>query len=180
MTLRIYIICRRRNGNKMIIGEPYNFAIIFDTVDGWNNDANFKNGILFFGINDTVFPTQFKVITLSTELWKVYRNLQNIVENKIIFNMKKEDAFKSIFRITYPENFDTDNDYRYLISPDEINDSGNFIFALRDGDDIRILSSSLEYDIENSTYFFDGIKVIEGYIKEKELEDMLSVLKDWI
>lgn len=164
----------------MIIGEPYNFAIIFDIVDRWNKDENFKNGILFFSINDTVFPKQFNVITLSTELRKVYGALQNIAENKGIFSMKKEDAFKSIFRITYPENFDTDNDYRYIISPDEINDSGNYIFALSDGENIRILASSLEYDIENSTYFFDGINVIEGYIKEKELDDMLSTLKDWI
>ena len=143
----------------MIVGNPDKFAIMVDVVDEWNYDESFNNGIMIFWINSIVFPQELQNITLNSDFIQCYKAIQNIAENNAIFSMDRDSAFKALYKLVYPEDWNIDSDYRFQISPQEFNDHNNFIFAVSDGKEIRILASSLIYDIEESTYILENIEI---------------------
>ena len=158
----------------MIVGNPDKFAIMVDIVDEWNYDDSFNNGIMIFWINSIVFPQELQNITLNSNFMYFYQAIQNIVENSTIFSMNRDDAFKALYKLVYSEDWDIDNDYRFQISPQEFNDHNNLIFAVSDGKEVRILASSLVYDIEESTCILENINIIESFITVEDLNKMLS------
>lgn len=54
----------------MIVGDPYRFAIDMQKIEEWNycEDNTFLNGVLLFFIDGTIFPTEIKTATLTSEL----------------------------------------------------------------------------------------------------------------
>ena len=54
----------------MIIGDPYKFAIDMQKIEEWNysGDNTFLNGVVLFSIDWTIFPTEIKTATLTSEL----------------------------------------------------------------------------------------------------------------
>ncbi|MBQ5446405.1 MAG: hypothetical protein IIT48_07055 [Lachnospiraceae bacterium] len=162
----------------MIVGNPDKFAIMLDVVDEWNIDDSFNNGIMIFWINAIMFPQELESVTLNSDFRWFYQSIQNIVENETIFDMETIDAFKSMYRLVYPENYDEDNDYRFQISPQEFNDHHNLVFAVSNGKDIRILASSLAYDFEESTCILENIDIKETFINNGYLKKMIDDIEN--
>lgn len=157
----------------MIVGNPDKFAIMIDVVEEWNIDDSFNNGIMIFWINSIMFPQELESVTLNSDFTKFYHSIQNIIKNDTIFDMETSDAFKTLYRLVYPESYDEDNYYRFQISPQEFNDHNNLVFAVSNGKDIRILASSLVYDFEESTCILENIDIIETVISDEYLKNMI-------
>lgn len=161
----------------MVIGNPYVFSIMFDVVYEWNHDTTFNNGLLFMSIDGKIFLSEPTTATLSVELPRLIENLKSPTENKEIFHMEKKEAFTYIYGLTFPSDWDIDNDYSYDITPNEFGDRNCFVFMVSSGDKIRILAASeLQYIKEESTHNLQDINVAEAYISKEELERMAEKL----
>ena len=86
----------------MIVGDPYRFAIDMQKIEEWNycEDNTFLNGVLLFFIDGTIFPTEIKTATLTSELMPLKTILENPVIDKQLFNMKKSTVYKGLHRVT--------------------------------------------------------------------------------
>lgn len=161
----------------MVVGNPDDFSIMFDVVDEWNSDTTFNNGLLFMSIDGKIFLSELTTATLNVELPQLIKNLKNPAENKEIFHMEKKEAFTYIYGLTFPSDWDMDNDYSYDITPNEFGDRDCFVFMVSNGDIIRILAASeLQYIEEESTHNLQDINVAETYISKEELERMVEKL----
>lgn len=163
----------------MIVGEPSLFSIFVDVVKEWNCDNSFNNGLLFVNINETIFPNKVIEATLNTELCELIQNFENVKENIDIFLMEKDKAFEYIYKLTFPDDYDVDNDYSYNVTPFVLWDNNYFVFMVRNGNEIRILASELQYIIEESVHNLQELKVEETYISVEKLQDMIEKLKSF-
>lgn len=163
----------------MVIGNPDVFSIMIDVVDDWNYDRSFNNGLLFMGINGNLLMPKTIVATLNTEIYTLLNNLKSPKKDEKIFNMEKKRAFKYIYSITFPDDYNLNNDYSYEITPNVFSDNNYFVFMVSNGEKIRILASSGEvtYDVENSTHDFQSVNVIEAYLTGDELKLLISKLE---
>lgn len=162
----------------MIIGNPYEFSIILDIVKEWNIDTSFCNGILFFSIAGELYPKEVFTSTLNYEIPILIDKLKNITIDNNIYNMKKEEAYISIYNITFPEDIRKENDYKYDISPQEFADSDYFVFAVSNGKDIRILAAKLKYISADSRHELENINVSEAYIEYRKLNEIILALEN--
>lgn len=161
----------------MVVGNPDIFSIMFDVVDEWNNDTTFNNGLLFMSIDGKIFLSELTTATLNVELPQLIENLKNPAENKKIFHMEKKEAFTHIYRLTFPGDWDMNNDYSYDITPNEFGDRDCYVFMVSNEDKIRILAASeLQYIKEESTHNLQDINVAETYLSKEELEGMVEKL----
>lgn len=160
----------------MILGNPYNFAILIEPIASWNIDDTFCNGLLFLFVNGDVFPKKIETATLRYEIELLKRNLSNLSVNRQIYNLPLQQAFAEIYNITFPENIDVDNDYRFDISPTSLADNNYFLFAVCDGVNIRILASKLDYEMKHSRHKLHDIHIDEVIISVNELEEIISGL----
>ena len=161
----------------MVVGNPDIFSVMFDVVDEWNNDTTFNNGLLFMSIDGKIFLNELTTATLNVELPQLIENLKNPAENKEVFHMEKKEAFTYIYGLTFPSDWDTDNDYRYDITPNEFGDRNCYVFMVSSEDKIRILAASgLQYIKEESTHNLQNINVTETYFSKEGLERMVEKL----
>ena len=161
----------------MVVGKPDIFSIMFDVVDEWNNDTTFNNGLLFMSIDGKIFLSELTTATLNVELPQLIENLKSPAENKEIFHMGKEEAFAHIYGLTFPSDWDMNNDYSYDITPNEFGDRDCYVFMVSSEDKIRILAASeLQYIKEESTHNLQDINVAETYLSKGELERMIEKL----
>lgn len=161
----------------MVVGKPDIFSIMFDVVDEWNNDTTFNNGLLFMSIDGKIFLSELTTATLNVELPQLIENLKSPAENKEIFHMEKEEAFAHIYGLTFPSDWDMNNDYSYDITPNEFGDRDCYVFMVSSEDKIRILAASeLQYIKEESTHNLQDINVAETYLSKGELERMVEKL----
>lgn len=162
----------------MILGNPYQFSITIDVVEKWNlKDAySFYNGILIFGIDGKIFPHRLVNATLGSEVPNLIRQFSHIPINKKLFNMKKKEAFLEIYHITHPEDVDIDDDYSYDVTPYSFGDINCFVFAVSNGEQVRILASCLEYRIEEGIHEMANIEITEAYISVDEMAEFVSKL----
>ncbi len=166
----------------MILGNPYKFAIIIQTIKQWNEnestDNPFCNGVLLFCIDGNIYTEKIITATLKTEVNVLLENLHTIYVNKEIYPMKKEKAFKKSYHIIFSEE-DANNSYRFDISPYCFLDSQYYIFAVSDGNNIRILASKLKYIKKYSTHKLKNINISEAIISMKELNDIIYKLENF-
>ena len=101
----------------MVIGDPYKFSIIFDRVDKWNMSINDNNGYLNLSIDSEIFPKKLINTIVNTSLFDIKNSLNNIPVDTSIYNMNTSEAFKTLYNLVYPVEFENDNDYRYELSP---------------------------------------------------------------
>lgn len=160
----------------MLLGDPYKFSIYFKSIQEWNLDETFCNGLLFFFVDGNYFPKKVNTATLKCEIPPLKEKLMNLTINERLYSMEKGQAFKEIYNITFPENWDVGNDYRYDISPQVFWDNHCFVFAVSDGVNVRILASSLNYVAENSRHELEAINVSESYITIEEVNIIASKL----
>lgn len=165
----------------MVVGNPDIFSIMFDVVDEWNYDKSFNNGLLFMSIDGKIFLSELTTATLNVELPQLIENLKSPAENKEIFYMEKKEAFTHIYGLTFPSDWDMNNDYSYDITPNEFGDRDCYVFMVSNEDKIRILAASeLQYIKEESTHNLQDINVAETYLSKEELEGMVEKLSMFV
>lgn len=160
----------------MIVGNPYKFSICIDTIKEWNIDRAFYNGVLFLCINGNLFPKKVVTATLSCEIPYLKKQFSNIAIDKQLYTMPKEEAFAEIYHITFPNHLNLDNDYRFDVSPLSFSDNHCFVFAVRNGEQVRILADALNYIVNDSIHELNNINVIETFITIDELNEIISNL----
>lgn len=161
----------------MILGNPYNFAIFTKTIKEWNMDNEFCNGVLFFCIDGKFFPNNIVTATLNYEIQQLKEKLKNLVDDEELYNMQKDKAFSIIYNMTFPENTDIDNDYRFDISPESFADENCYIFAVGNGKQIRIMATELYYNKEEARHDLRDIKISETFIANNDLNEMITKLE---
>lgn len=65
--------------NEMILGNPAQFAVMFEIVNEWNIDSSFNDDILIFSVDWKVYP-QNEIInaTLNFEIPNLKECMSNI------------------------------------------------------------------------------------------------------
>lgn len=160
----------------MVLGNPYKFAVLIDPIKSWNTDDTFCNGLLFLSVNGNIYPKEIETATLSYEIELLKHNLNNLTTDKWLYDLPPQQAFVEIYNITFPENIDIENDYRFDISPTTLSDNNYFIFAVRNDSNVRILASKLDYELANSRHKLQEISVNESIISVAELKEITSSL----
>lgn len=161
----------------MLLGDPYKFSVCFDVIKSWNTDDTFCNGVLFLCINGEIYPKEIVTATLRLEIETLRQKLSNIAFDKNLFQMAKEDAFREIYNITYPENIDFCNNYDFSISPSIFVDKNCFLFAVSDGSNVRILASQLDYVVAESRHNLSDITVSEAVLPTEEIDELVLGLE---
>ncbi len=163
----------------MLIGDPYKFAIIFDRVDAWNASLSDSNGYFSLCVDGKVFPEFAINSILSVSINDVRNSLVNIPADETIYDMDKDDAIKVLYQLVYPD-FDSDdeNDYRFLISTNDLTDNDYFIFAVGGKDRIRLLAAKLMYDFAESTHIFEKAEITDIVIEKEEINDIVCKIDE--
>lgn len=159
----------------MIIGDPYRFAFLLERIPQW--ESSHFNGLMFLLVNDNIYPKEVRTTTLCCELPELLdaqSALRNPVIDTALFRMETAECFRRIAEAVYPEDYEIDNDYRYLIPFQEINDSGFCVFAVSDGESVRILVGKREQGarsfVEETAIPMDEYRRIAEQLQEFEQE----------
>ena len=162
----------------MIIGNPYCFAVIFDVVECWNADKTFQNGILFLAINSEIFPKEIQSATLSCEFSELTDSMKNIPVDEKIFSMSKHKAYSELYYFGFAEYWDINNDYRYMISTPSFSDNDYLVFAVSNGEKVRILAGKPDYCKEESIHILEGAEITETFIDISDLNKITDKLSN--
>jgi len=165
----------------MIIGDPFKFSIITQVVEDWNDENNtFGNGVLMFSIDGRLFPDWIHNMTLKHNLPMLVEQLRDIPVDVQIYNMSKEEAYCIIYNLRFPD-WDADEgvseDYRFDVSPTEMQDCSCYVFAVSDGTSVRFLADCPEYIAEESRHDLSKLNVSEAVLTIEELEKVKSELE---
>lgn len=182
MISRICLICEKKGGEDIVVvGDPFRFAIIYETVECWNSNETFHNGLLFFSINSKLYPYSVDDFssTLASEIPMLVDSLKNIVVNKEMYNLKIVDAYTKLYNAAFPDDYDLPYEQRYFISPPTMAQFGYYIFAVTNSKKVRILASKLKYDKKNSTHKLNNIKIREVYVPCPDIDMIITRLNDW-
>lgn len=161
----------------MIIGDPYKFAILSGIIKEWNMDDTFCNGFLLFCVNGDIYPKEVVTATLRCEIEYLRQKLRNLTTDKRLYTLPPQQAFAEIYDITFPEDIYNDNNDCFDITPAALSDCNCFVFAVRDGVNIRILASKLTYETENSRHKLENISISETFLTAGELEEVIAGLE---
>lgn len=166
--------------NVMTFGNPHQFAVLAETIKGWNNDDTFCNGLLLFFVDGCIYPNEIVTATLRCEIEPLKQKLASPAIDKRLYDLPAQLAFSEIYNITFPDSIDAENDSRFDISPPSLSDHGCFLFSVSDGTNIRILASKLKYKPETSRHNLYDIAVSEAHIAASELNEIVIGLDDLI
>lgn len=160
----------------MILGNPDKFAILINAIKEWNEDETFYNGVLLFWVDGTLFPRELVTATLNCEIMPLKARLMNLTIDERLFRLPKGDAFKEIYNITFPEDFNINNNYCFDITPESFSDNHCYVFAVCNDEQVRIMAAELKYMIEDSRHDLKNISVSETFISNYELKEIVSKL----
>lgn len=160
--------------SKMLLGNPYNFAVYFEKIEEWNIDDVFCNGVLMFFLNGEIFPKKVIITPLNSERVNLKDCWKNIGTDTKLFSMPKLEAFRKIYDLTFPENTDIYNDYRFDITPLSFEEDSCHVFAVSNGDEVRILGAKLRYICEISRHDLKNCSVTETVIQYQEFCSIMS------
>lgn len=163
----------------MVLGNPYSFSILIETVKEWNIDNTFCNGILVFCADGIYYPSQIITAALKCEIRPLIQGLKNITVDAKLYSVKKNEAFAEIYNITFPSNWDTDNNSIFNISPLSFSDVDCYAFAVSNGKMIRIMLSNLNYIKAESRHDLKNNEVQEVYITIEELNKIIAGLEEY-
>lgn len=161
----------------MIVGNPNTFSILTMKIESWNQDDTFCNGLLVLSVDSNLFPGEYRAATLKYEVPELKEKLSRIEIDKEIFNMVKNKAFSVIYNLSYPREYDIENDFRFEISPSVLQDCHCFVFAVSNGEFVRFLAGQLEYIKEESRHNLNDIDVSETFISMVELNEIIAQLE---
>jgi hypothetical protein len=176
----------------MVIGNPYRFAFVVDLVPEWNMEGSLLgNGIFFVCIDGELFPKKIDCSSLTTVFAYFFgyadcekSALISMPVNDSLFKMDKRLAFTEMYKAMNPgildDNESDDSTYTYLVSNSmsEIQDRGAYIFAVSDGEMLRVLAGYVLPKMENGevSYFYVGRTIKEIFISVSEMNILIEKL----
>lgn len=160
----------------MILGNPYKFSVFISTIKEWNIDNEFCNGVLLFCIDGNIFPKKIVTATLKCEILLLKEKLKNLITNERLYNMRRDKAFAEIYNITFPEDISIDNDYRFDITPESFGDENCYVFAVSNGNEVRIMATKMNYNVEESRHELNNVDINETFIEIEDLNQIVSQL----
>lgn len=164
----------------MLSGDPNKFAVLLKAVDQWNCDQTFYNGVLILFVDGYMFPNEEIIVTtLAVGIPSLKKSLSDIAVDNILFNMEKTSLFRQLYDRVYPNDINADNDYRFLITPDEICDKGFFIFAVSNETHIKFTGARLDHDETASEYEFNDPVIRETVVPKEYINRIISDLDRW-
>ena len=165
----------------MIIGDPYKFALLFDKVKYWNASLADNNGFFALCIDGRLFPDEIENAVIPVAVRDVKAALSGIPVDEKIFDMDAKDAILILYDLVYPDydnEDDQDNDYRYLLSTNELVDDNYLVFSVEKERKIRILGTKAEYDFEEERDIFDNSVITEVILEKEEINKIISQLEE--
>ena len=133
----------------MVIGNTYKFGFIIERIREWEASATYQSGIVFLFLDNTIYPDTVRNTTLNVDLYHLTRDdspFMNPVIDPDLYELEKEQLFKTLYETAYPEDIEADNDYKYVWPLDEIGDAGFDIFSVSNGKKIKIFGAKLHID----------------------------------
>lgn len=178
----------------MVFGDPNNFGILIEKISIWSAENGYENGLFHFCIDGELYPPRAKVASLGSDVFYLSDDNALIslpVENEI-FSMDKKEAFFSMLRLMLPDLADPEVDvdesfvssYLYQASTPNLEEDSCYVFAVSNGQDVRILGAKLSELIENEAgeYFWEDkrdIQVKEAIINKSELISIVNQAKNY-
>ena len=159
----------------MVIGNPCKFGFIIERIREWEASATYQSGIVFLFLDNTIYPDTVRNTTLNVDLYHLTRDdspFMNPVIDPDLYELEKEQLFKTLYETAYPEDIEADNDYKYVWPLQEIGDAGFEIFSISNGKKIKIFGAKLRIDD------VDLLNMVE-----LDLDEYLSItneLKDYV
>ena len=159
----------------MVIGDPCKFGFIIERIREWEASATYQSGIVFLFLDNTIYPDTVRNTTLNFDLYHLTRDdspFMNPVIDPDLYELEKEQLFKTLYETAYPEDIEADNDYKYVWDLQEIGDAGFEIFSVSNGKKIKIFGAKLHIDD------VDLLNMVE-----LDLDEYLSIaneLKDYV
>ena len=133
----------------MVIGDPCKFGFIIERIREWEASATYQSGIVFLFLDNTIYPDTVRNTTLNVDLYHLTRDdspFMNPVIDPDLYELEKEQLFKTLYETAYPEDIEADNDYKYVWDLQEIGDAGFDIFSISNGKKIKIFGAKLHID----------------------------------
>ena len=133
----------------MVIGDSYKFGFIIERIREWEASGTYQSGIVFLFLDNTIYPDTVRNTTLNVDLYHLTRDdspFMNPVIDPDLYELEKEQLFKTLYETTYPEDIEADNDYKYVWPLQEIGDAGFEIFSVSNGKKIKIFGAKLHID----------------------------------
>ena len=133
----------------MVIGNTYKFGFIIERIREWEASATYQSGIVFLFLDNTIYPDTVRNTTLNVDLYHLTRDdspFMNPVIDPDLYELEKEQLFKTLYETAYPEDIEADNDYKYVWPLEEIGDAGFDIFSVSNGKKIKIFGAKLHID----------------------------------
>ena len=133
----------------MVIGNTYKFGFIIERIREWEASATYQSGIVFLFLDNTIYPDTVRNTTLNVDLYHLTRDdspFMNPVIDPDLYELEKEQLFKTLYETAYPEDIEADNDYKYVWPLQEIGDAGFDIFSISNGKKIKIFGAKLHID----------------------------------
>ena len=133
----------------MVIGDPCKFGFIIERIREWEASSTYQSGIVFLFLDNTIYPDTVRNTTLNVDLYYITRDdspFMNPVIDPDLYELEKEQLFKTLYETAYPEDIEADNDYKYVWDLQEIGDAGFEIFSISNGKKIKIFGAKLHID----------------------------------
>ena len=133
----------------MVIGDPCKFGFIIERIREWEASGTYQSGIVFLFLDNTIYPDTVRNTTLNVDLYHLTRDdspFMNPVIDPDLYELEKEQLFKTLYETAYPEDIEADNDYKYVWPLQEIGDAGFDIFSISNGKKIKIFGAKLHID----------------------------------
>ena len=133
----------------MVIGDLDKFGFIIERIREWEASATYQSGIVFLFLDNTIYPDTVRNTTLNVDLYHLTRDdspFMNPVIDPDLYELEKEQLFKTLYETAYPEDIEADNDYKYVWPLQEIGDAGFDIFSVSNGKKIKIFGAKLHID----------------------------------
>ena len=133
----------------MVIGDPCKFGFIIERIREWEASGTYQSGIVFLFLDNTIYPDTVRNTTLNVDLYHLTRDdspFMNPVIDPDLYELEKEQLFKTLYETAYPEDIEADNDYKYVWPLEEIGDAGFDIFSVSNGKKIKIFGAKLRID----------------------------------
>ena len=133
----------------MVIGDPCKFGFIIERIREWEASGTYQSGIVFLFLDNTIYPDTVRNTTLNVDLYHLTRDdspFMNPVIDPDLYELEKEQLFKTLYETAYPEDIEADNDYKYVWDLQEIGDAGFEIFSISNGKKIKIFGAKLHID----------------------------------
>ena len=133
----------------MVIGDPCKFGFIIERIREWEASGTYQSGIVFLFLDNTIYPDTVRNTTLNVDLYHLTRDdspFMNPVIDPDLYELEKEQLFKTLYETAYPEDIEADNDYKYVWPLQEIGDAGFDIFSVSNGKKIKIFGAKLHID----------------------------------